>query len=90
MPARWLRAVAKSRHRPNRWVGSLASALKEHLIEVCQIPVVIAEPREGSVEVLADDGHGVGMLIRWSTSEKLKSGGGQRVLVGTPVGAGTH
>jgi hypothetical protein len=30
------------------------------------------------------------MLIRWRTREKVKRGGGQRVLVGAPIGVCTH
>jgi hypothetical protein len=49
--------------------GVFGQRLEEHLIELCQIRAVIAQPRQGSVEMLADDGHRVGMLIRRSTSE---------------------
>src|SRR5262249_52552929 len=65
-------------------VGILGQRGRHRLVEVSQIRAAIAELRNGCVEVLTDDGDGVRMLIRRRTSEQMKSGSGQGILIGAP------
>src|SRR5271168_5294517 len=65
--------------------GSFGQRGRQHLIEVRQFRVPIAELWRYRGEVLTDDNSWVGILIRRRPGQQVKRGGGQCVLVGAPV-----
>jgi hypothetical protein len=70
--------------------GILGQCGSEHMIQVCQLWAPVAELRRCCAEVLADDGHGIGMFKRRRAGEKVKCGRRQRILVGAPVNVRTR
>jgi hypothetical protein len=66
-------------------VGILGQRGRNYVVEVSQIGATSTELGNVCVEVLTDDGDGVGMLIRRRTGEQMKSGSSQSILIGPSI-----
>ena len=71
-------------------LGVFGERREEHVVEVCQLRAVVAEPGRLLVQVLADHRDRVGVLERRRTGEQMKGRGGQGILISPAIDVGTR